>query len=390
MDTLLRARELAPDMVELRRDLHRNPELSNEEVRTSRLVANRLERLGFQVRTGVGGTGVVADLGTDEGPTVALRADMDALPIQEATEVSYASRVPGVMHACGHDAHTAALVGAAGLLASEAREGAGWRGRVRLLFQPSEETVDAQGRTGAEKLLEAGALEGVDAALGIHVGAHLEPGHVYLAPGPVFAGSDTFRLEVRGRSAHGARPHEGVDAVVLAAQVVMAAQQAVSRRIDPLSGGVLGFGSVHGGTAPNVVADQVVLEGTLRYFHPEERSRLRAGLEGALRTVEPLEGGGTVTYAPGPPPLVNAPQVFEPLRHALVEALGGDAVREAEPTTMAEDFAYLAEEVPGAFLWVGAGLPDRREHHHPRFDIDESCLPLAAATLTEGARALLR
>ena len=390
MDTVARAHALAPDLVELRRDLHRHPELSNREVRTSRLVAKRLQQLGYQVQSGVGGTGVVGELRTGSGPTVALRADMDALPIQEESDVPYASTVPGVMHACGHDAHTAALLGAASILAGQAQEDSHWTGKVRLLFQPCEESVDGNGKTGAQRMVEAGVLDGAHAVLAIHVGAHLDPGRVYVSSGPVFAGSDTFSLEVAGQSAHGARPHEGVDAVVLAAQVVTAAQQTVARRLDPRAGAVLGFGTVQGGRAPNVLADRVNLEGTLRYFTPEDRRGLRAGLEGALRTVESMEGRGSVRYSPGPPPLVNHARVVDVVRSALTQALGDEAVVPAEPTTMAEDFAYFAEATPGALLWVGAGLEDRREHHHPRFDVDEACLPVAAITLAEGARALLR
>ena len=389
MASLSQARSLAADLVELRRDLHQHPELSNEEVRTADLVTRRLERLGLQVRTGVAGTGVVADLDSGEGPRVALRADMDALPIHEDSEAPYASRVSGVMHACGHDAHTAALVGAAELLATEAREGALGSGGVRFLFQPCEESSDGEGRTGAQRMAEEGVLEGVDAVLAVHVGAHLDPGRVYLREGPLFAGSDVFTVDLQGRGAHGARPHEGVDAVVLAAQLITVAQQVVARRVEPGTGAVLGFGSVEAGQAPNVLADRARLEGTLRYFRPEERSRLREGLEGALRSVESMGAEGTLAYSGGPPPLVNDPKVMEVLRPALEDALGPEAVGTAETTTMAEDFAFLTHRVPGALLWVGAGLPERREHHHPRFDIDESCLPLAAAALATGARSLL-
>lgn len=388
--TLLeRARSLAPELVTLRRDLHRHPELSFLEHRTSGVVAERLEAMGLEVRRGVGKTGVVADVGSGEDPIVALRADMDALPIAEESEHDYASTVPGVMHACGHDAHTAGLVGAAHLLVAEHAEGRLPAGTVRLLFQPSEEAADAEGKSGATRMIEDGALDGVQAVVGIHVGAHLPRGRIFVAEGPIMAGSMEIHVEVKGRSAHAAHPDQGVDALVLAAQGVLAAQQAVSRAIPPVEPGVVTFGTIQGGSANNVIADRVRLHGTLRYFHDEVRERLERSVAGAFKALHAQGAQVDVRFGPGYPPVVNHAGVTGVVRRAAEEVAGEAAVVRMEGWMGAEDFAFLAHEAPGCFVWVGAALGDAREHHHPRFDIDESVLPLDAALLAASAVALL-
>ncbi len=392
---LEQSREMAPELVELRRDLHRHPELSFQEERTAGVAARALNELGLEVRQGVAGTGVVADLvtgrgpGGDEGPTVALRGDMDALPIQEENDLPYASSVPGVMHACGHDAHTASLVGAARLLVAEAAAGSLPPGRIRFLFQPAEERMDEEGKSGGRRMVEAGVLEGVDAVVGAHVGAHLPAGRIYLREGPLFAGSDELVVTVRGRSAHAARPHEGVDAVVLAAQGVLAVQQAVARKVDPMESGVVTFGTIHGGTAMNVLAEEVTLTGTLRYFREEVHEALRSGVQGAFRALEAQGAGVEVRIVPGYPPVVNHGATTRKVRKGLGEILGSELVQDAEPGMLAEDFSYMAQAAPGVFFWVGAGLPDPRRHHDGCFDIDESALPLAAAALAGAAKTLL-
>ncbi len=389
MELLDRARSFRDDLVAMRRDLHRHPELGFRETRTARIAAEAVGALGFDVRTGVGGTGVVAELARGEGPVVAVRADMDALPIQEAADHDYASENPGVMHACGHDAHTASLVGAARLLAALADEGALPAGTIRLLFQPSEEGADAEGMSGARRMIEAGAMDGVARVLGLHVGGHLPTGKVFLADGVVMAGSEEIQVEVGGRGAHAAYPESGIDALVLAAQGVVAAQQAVARRLNPMESGVVTFGTIHGGTAPNVLADRVRLEGTLRYFDPDVRRRLVEAVEGSFGMLERLGAKVDVHVGPGYPPVVNDERAVAVVREAVREVAGPDALYPAHPSMAAEDFAYLAREAPGVFFWVGAALPDPREHHSPRFDIDESVLPLCAALLAGGAAGLL-
>ncbi len=386
---LQRARALSQDLVELRRDLHRHPELGYQETRTSDVAAREVGAAGFQVRRGVARTGVVADLVSGDGPTVALRADMDALPIQEETGLPWASTVPGLMHACGHDAHTSILVGAARILAGLHGDGALPPGRVRLLFQPSEEGMDEEGRSGARRMVEEGAMDGVEAVAGLHVGAHLPSGRIHLAPGPFFAGSDEIQVVVRGRSAHAARAHEGVDALVLASQGVVAAQQVVSRRLAPYERGVLTLATIQGGRAPNIVADEIRLTGTLRYFEPSVKRRLREGLVASFAHAEAWGGWAQVHFRDGYPPVVNDPELTGRLRGAMAEIVGEDGFLEAPATMAAEDFGFLAREAPGVFFWLGAALPEPREHHHPEFDIDEEVLPLGAALLARAATEML-
>ncbi|MEJ2678527.1 MAG: M20 family metallopeptidase [Gemmatimonadota bacterium] len=378
---LNRTRAFEAELIELRRDLHRHPELSFQEHRSAEIVAERVQALGYEVRRGVGVTGVVAELRSGDGPLVALRADMDALPIQEENAVPYRSTVDGVMHACGHDVHMSMLVGAAHLLADEHRRGTLPPGGIRLLFQPSEERSDDENKSGAIRMLEDGALDGVDAVFGLHVGAHLPAGKLFVREGAMMAGSDTFRLTVRGRSAHAGRPEEGVDAIVVAAQMVLAAQTGVSRRISPHDEGVLHFGTVRGGSAGNVLADEVVLTGTVRYFDEKVRRVLQETLRRNAEMAATLGGSAELDYRSGYPPLVNPPDMVRLAREAAREALGDDAVWEAAPFMGAEDFAFMLQRAPGAFLWLGGALDRPREHHHPEFDVDEHSIAQGAAVL---------
>ena len=389
MDRIQRARDMQGELSDLRRDFHRYPELAFQERRTSEVVAERLREMGCQVRSGVGITGVVGELRNGPGPIVALRADMDALPILEDAEHDYRSTVPGVMHACGHDAHMAGLLGAARLLSEDLAAGRLPPGTVRFLFQPSEERMDEEGKSGATRMVEDGAMEGVSAVAGLHVGAHLPSGKVFVKDGPIMAGSDDLHIVVRGRSAHAALPHEGVDALVLAAQGILGAQQTVSRRLSPMENGVVTFGQIQGGVASNVVADEVVLKGTLRYFAEDVRARLHEGVTGAFKGLEAQGGRVEVGIRAGYPPVLNEKTTTEVARRVAAAVVGERDVWEAEPMMGAEDFAILAREAPGTFLWLGAALPDPREHHHPRFDIDESVLPIASALLSGMAEALL-
>ena len=384
-----RARSLAPELVELRRDLHRHPELSFQEHRTAGLVADRMEALGLDTLRGVAKTGVVANILNGPGPVVALRADMDALPIQELFEHDYGSRVAGVMHACGHDFHTAGLVGAARLLVAERDAGRLPHGTVRLLFQPSEEAPDDEGKSGATRMIEAGALDGVDAVVGLHVGGHLPSGKLFIAEGSIMAGSEEIRVEVRGRSAHAAHPEQGVDALVLAAQGVLASQQAVARTISPMDSGVVTFGTIHGGVANNVLADSVKLHGTLRYFRDEVRDQLASAVTQAFRGLEAQGAEVVVKIGPGYPPVVNDREVTEVVRRAAETLIGADAVLTMERWMAAEDFSFLARRAPGCFVLLGAALATPHEHHHPRFDVDDSVLPTSAGLMARAATALL-
>lgn len=383
MTTLLEhATGLQDALTELRRDLHQHPELSFRETRTAATAARRVEALGYQVRTGVGRTGVVAELRNGAGPTVALRADMDALPVQESNDVDYRSTVPGVMHACGHDAHVSMLVGAAELIARAHEHGNLPAGTVRLLFQPSEEASDEENRSGAMRMVDDGAMDGVDAVFGLHIGAHLPFGKCFLRAGPYMAGSVAIRASVHGRSAHAGRPHEGTDAIVLAAHAVVAIQNAVARRIPPDARAVVHIGTINGGEAENILAARVDMTGTIRYFDRAVRAALIKEVERAFAVVDALGGRAELTFREGYPPVLNDEAMTALARDALTRTLGADAVTGFEPWMGAEDFAVLLERAPGTFFWLGAALEPPREHHRADFDIDERALPIGAAALT--------
>ncbi|HEX2168157.1 MAG TPA: amidohydrolase [Longimicrobiales bacterium] len=380
MTSLLdRATGFERDLIDLRRDLHRHPELSFCESRTADIAARAVESLGWRVRRGVGRTRIVAELGSGR-PLVALRADMDALPIQESSDVDYRSTVDGVMHACGHDAHVSMLIGAARLLADALSAGK-LTGTVRLLFQPSEECSDEEGKSGATRMIENGAMEGVEAVFGLHIGAHLESGRAFISPGPIMAGSDLFTATVHGRSSHAGRPHEGTDAIVLAAHSILACQMGAARRISPHDEGTLSIGTIRGGFAENVLAESVSLRGTIRYYSDPVREVLRDALRRGLSVAETLGGGFDLSVKEGYPPVVNDTDATAIATAAVGDVIGAARVVPFERMMGAEDFAILAREAPACFFWLGAGLEPPREHHHPAFDIDERALPIGAASL---------
>jgi len=382
---LKRAEALASRLVALRRAIHRHPELGFEEFETAELVCSTLDRLGIPYRPSVARTGVIAQLGEGR-PCIALRADMDALPISERTGLPFASEVPGVMHACGHDAHTAALLGAAMLL----KEMTLPAGSVRLLFQPAEETGDDEGKSGADRLVEAGAMAGVDAVLGLHNIVDRRPGTVLVSPGPILAATDMFELKITGQAAHGAYPHRGVDAIVLAAQVVNAIQSIVARRIDPMETGVITVGTIAGGRKANIIADRVELTGTMRSFSPSVRQQILDGLEDACRLAKWQGGNYELRIVKGHPATVNDPGMARLVRK-VAEGLGME-VGDEKPSPVSEDFSLLSSLAPGAYFLVGAALDDgapQRHTHNATYDIDERFLPIAAAMLAESARQYL-
>jgi amidohydrolase len=390
MTQLAKAEAFADELVQIRRDIHAHPELSFQEARTAALVADELKMLGYEVRTGVGVTGCVGELSTGEGKTIALRADMDALPIQETNDVPYRSRNDGVMHACGHDAHVTCVLGAARLLAESARDGELPPGRIRLLFQPSEETTDDENIGGASRMIADGAMDEVDAVIALHVAAMSPTGLVLFRPGPLMAGNDTLFGTVKGVNAHAALPHEGRDAILLASHVVQAAQAVVARLIDPLQTAVVTFGKIHGGTAENILADEVCLEGTLRYFSDEVRKTIHDELRRAFAVADAMGGNGLLEIRHGNPPVINDERLTALARSAASSAVGADSIAVADQIMGAEDFAFLAREAPGCFFWLGARIADDpRTHHSPRFDIDERCLPRGAAALAAAAQTAL-
>lgn len=382
---LNRAHELEKKLVDWRREIHMRPELGFQETRTAARAAQELETLGYRVRTGVGRTGVVAERG-EGSPIVAIRADMDALPIQDAKDVPYASQVPGVMHACGHDCHVAILLGVATLLAEET-----FPGTVRLLFQPSEEAADDEGVSGAPRMIEDGAIEGVDAAIALHVDAESEVGDIVLDSGPVSAGVDTFYAAVIGQGGHGAMPHQVVDATQITGHVILALHGIVSRRIHPADPAVISIGSIHGGQASNVIPERVALSGTIRYMENEVQRQLHEGIERALKIAQTMGGDYELAIEVGYPPMFNDEDVTERIREVAADLLGETHVLTRKLEMGAEDFGYFSTQAPGAMFMLGCRIEgDERRHHDPRFDVDERCLPIGAALLAETALRLLR
>lgn len=387
-DILIRAQALAPELTRLRRDFHSNPELGFQEVRTAALVADTLNKIGaIDVRTGVGITGVVGDMGKNEGPTIAIRADMDALPIHEQNEVAYRSQNDGVMHACGHDAHTAMLLGAAQLLRQDMLENE-WMGNIRFLFQPSEEAFDENGVSGATAMIDDGALDGVDAVIALHVWSTSPAREVYLHDGISLAAVDSFDAWVRGDGGHGAYPHTGSDPLAMLAPVLNSLYTIPSRRINPLSPAVVSLGQIEGGKIHNVIPNEVYLKGTIRSFDAEVREQLWREIERALKLSEELGGSYDLKITKGYPAMYNDPQINLWLRDVAIDLTGASSVQDIPFGMGAEDFAYMTHQKKGAMFMLGAAIADgvAREHHTAGFDIDESVLPLGSAILAETAR----
>ncbi len=377
-------------LIATRRDLHRHPEIGFEEVRTAGIVEERLRAAGYDIETGVAVTGVVGRLkgGAGPGPTLLLRADMDALPIDEANTHSYASTVPGRMHACGHDGHVAIGLAVAERLARRAGE---LRGEIRYVFQPAEE-----GMGGARRMVHEGVLEGVDAAIGLHLWLDLPVAVVGVVDGPQMAGSQEFRISVTGRGGHGGLPHDTVDAVLLASHIVVALQTVVSRNVAPLDNAVVSVGAIRAGSAPNIIAETAYLEGTMRAFRTEVmdlvRERIRTIAQGVAGA---LGGSAEVEFVPLLfPPTANDPRLARIVREAATEVVGADHVR-SDPgirTMAAEDFAEFSTRVPGCYFFLGArdeASGAVHPHHSPFFEISEEALPLGVEILERAAIAYL-
>jgi amidohydrolase len=388
-DLLAQAEALQPQLVAWRRDIHQHPELGFEETRTANLVANELRQLGLEVEVGVGITGVVGRLGdASEGPVIGIRADMDALPIQEALESPFASRTPGKMHACGHDAHTAILLGVAHLLTAMPDRP---KGEIRFLFQPSEEKQDAEDLSGAPRMISAGALEGVDHVLALHVSSTTKTGLVEITSGAVSANVDTLFATIKGVGGHGAAPHQCIDPIFLAAQVISALQSAVSRRIDPVRPGVVTIGSIHGGDANNVIPNEVKLTGTVRSYDHETRQLLLREVENIFALTRALGGDYDLRWQHGYPSMNNDPHVSQVIEQVSGDFFGADQVKPFVPMMGGEDFSYMQQIAPGAMFMLGVQIgDDHRPHHSPIFDIDESPFYRGAAILAESACRLLQ
>jgi amidohydrolase len=373
-------------LVTHRRELHAAPELAFKEIETAGYIADRLDALSVdRLETGVGGTGVVADIkGERPGHAVLVRADMDGLPIQEAGGLAFRSARRGVMHACGHDVHMAIALEVARALAENRDR---LPGMVRFAFQPAEECAG-----GARPMIEAGVLTGIDRVIGLHVWSELPLGQVSVRPDVVMASADQFTLTVRGKGGHGAQPHQTVDAVVIAAQVVGALQTLVSRETAPASPVVITLGSVHGGTAANIVAGEVVIQGTLRTLDRELRTRLLGRIaELAAGTAAAMRGGCEFRHDSAAPPVVNDPRMATVVAEAARGVVGAAGVVAFEPLMVGEDFAYFLEARPGCFFLLG-GAPEgaRVGHHTAEFRIDERCLPIGFQVMTAAVLRLLQ
>jgi amidohydrolase len=380
------AKQLQKEIIDLRRHLHEQPELSFHEHKTADLAADKLTGLGYKVKRQVGKTGLYGDIG--QGTCVAVRADMDALPIQETNEQLYRSKNEGVMHACGHDAHVSCAMAAAKILAADPRE---LKGRIRMLLQPAEEMGDDEGKSGAFRMLEDGVLEGVSAIIGLHMDATIPAGKVGIMPGPVMAAADGFTVKIRGKGGHGAYPETTIDAVVLGAQVVQAIQQIVSRRVSALEPAIITIGAFHSSSLRgNIISEEVVLEGTFRTFNKEVRAKIMEELERACSLARILGGDYDIHYEHGYPTTVNDPDITKVMHATAVELIGEKNVIEIPKKTWSEDFSMFAEVVPGAFMFLGGEVAgDRRSHHSATFDIDESGLYIGTAILSETAKRLI-
>jgi amidohydrolase len=365
----------------LRRDFHRYPELAFKEERTAGIVAKELHDLGLEVATGVAGTGVVALLeGVRSGPVVLLRFDMDALPVTEETGTEYASQNPGVMHACGHDGHTAIGLTVARLLHAHRQELAG---TVKLVFQPAEE-----GMGGAERMVAEGVMKDPkpDVTLALHLWNEKQLGWVGVATGPTMAASEIFRVCITGKGGHGAVPHLSIDPVLASAQVITALQSIVSRNVAPLETAVISTTMVHGGEAFNVIPSKVELQGTIRTFEPAVRQIvLQRFHQVTTRIAEALGCQTEIEVKSLTPAVINDPQAAERVRRVAAELLPEDQLASDFRTMGSEDMAYMMQIVPGCYFFVGSANPERglnAPHHHPRFDVDERALPKAVGLMS--------
>lgn len=373
--------------VEIRRDLHRHPELSNREERTSRVIAERLDSLGIPFERGIAGHGVVSVIeGGRPGPTVAVRADIDALPIEETIDVPYKSLNPGVKHACGHDVHTTVGLTVAELLWKHRSE---LPGTVVVFFQPAEEGPPAGEKGGAPLMIEEGFLSRYqpEAMFALHTMPTLEVGHVSFAPGAQMASSDTFAISIAGKQSHGAEPHRGIDPIVIGSQIVMALQSIDSRRIDPLEPVVVTVGTFHAGTRFNIVPDSARLEGTLRTLSPAVRTESRRLIrEISEKTAKALDGSATVTFQDdnANPVLINDDELTQFAEASLRQTVGDDNVHLDPPRMVAEDFAHFSEALPSFYYFLGVRNEERgitANLHTPGFDVDERSLAVGAKTM---------
>jgi amidohydrolase len=388
---LEKANAIADEIIRLRRDIHRHPELAFQEHRTAALVADTLREIGgIDIRTGVGITGVVAEIGNGNGPTIGIRADMDALPIIEESGREWTSQTHGNMHACGHDTHTAILLGVAHLLKQEFATGK-LNGKVRLLFQPAEEATGGQHQSGAPMMIDDGALESVDNVLALHIDSTLPAGQIGIRSGESSAAVDSFKAWITGTGGHGAYPHLGTDPLWMLIPILSSLHGIVARKVDPMKPAVCSLGVVRGGTVSNVIPAEVYLEGTLRSFDLRVRELLIEEVERSVALARSFGGDYRLEIERGYPSGYNDPKVTGWVDQIATEMVGANMIERNRAGMGAEDFAYMTRKAPGMMFGLGAALSDgiSRGHHTPIFDIDEKALPLGAAILAETARRYL-
>ncbi len=372
------------EVIKIRRFIHMNPELSNREVETAKMIAAKLESLGLEVRTGVAGTGVVAVLkGMLPGPAIAVRADMDALPIQEMTNLPYKSLNPGVMHACGHDMHSSIVLGTAMVLSSMKEK---IRGSIVFIFQPAEEGAPEGEKGGADRMIKEGAVDNpqVSAIFGLHVWPE-NVGQVLFSPGYITANSDSFRATIKGKSSHGARPHEGVDAIVIAAEIITALQTIVSREIDPTDPAVLTIGTINGGSKSNIIADKVTFEGTVRTLSETSRKKVQSLMESIVGRIAGIYGAvGELEYNQDLPSVYNHPELAAAMLPTLEKLLGKDKVLPWKPQMISEDFSLFSQKIPAFYMFLGVKSPAQSAItplHSPLFNPDERAVPIGIKSL---------
>ena len=382
---LKQAHAISEELIEWRRDFHMHPELGFELQRTSTIVADEMEKMGYRVRRGVGKTGIVAELG-EGGKVVAIRADMDALPILEQNAYEYVSKNKGVMHACGHDSHTAMALGAALLLSKGELPG-----RIRFLFQPCEETTDEEGKSGAQRMSEEGAMDGVDFVIAQHVDPLKAVGTIGINAGPASGGVDSWFAVIKGKGGHGAHPNRAIDPYYLMAHVIIALNGIVSRRLDPFAPAVVSIGSIQGGFTENVIPETVNLTGTLRFTDEKIHQQIHEEMRRAFEIVKALGGDYELKYVLGGPPMLNDVFVSDVIEQTAKALLGPENVGEIEKTLGAEDFGEFLKHAPGAMFTLGTQKKGHEEYalHHPKFDLDERALPFGTALLAETVKHLL-
>ena len=382
---LKQSHAISEELIEWRRDFHMHPEIGFELHRTSKIVADELEKMGYRVKRGVGKTGVIAEIG-EGGKMVAIRADMDALPILEMNETEYVSKNEGAMHACGHDSHTAMALGAALLLSKEKLPG-----RVRFLFQPCEETTDEEGLSGAQRMSAEGAMDGVDYVIAQHVDPSKPVGTIGINAGPNSGGVDSWHAVIKGKGGHGAHPDKTIDPFYMLAHVIIALNGIVSRRLNPFAPAVVSIGSIHGGFTENVIPEEVKITGTLRFTDESVHQQIHTEIKRAFDIVKVLGGDYEIKYEIGGPPMINDKYVSELIEKTGKELLGEGNVGEIEKTLGAEDFGEFMKHAPGAMFTLGTQKAGHEEYllHHPKFDIDERAMPIGTAMLAETAKRFL-